>query len=103
MKEPINLSSDAFLNDKTGWYDRILTSGPVHRAKVSVLKVHMVSRYEHCAALLKDPRVMRNRTNATGGSAFPLPTPASVKPLLRNMLMLDDPEHRRLREFVRQG
>ena len=77
---------------------------PVHKAKISVLTVYTVSRYEDCASILKDPRVLRNRSVANGGgSRFPFPVPKSVKPLIESMIQADDPEHRRLRELVRRA
>jgi cytochrome P450 len=75
----------------------------VSRIKVSVMTMYAVSRYEDCAAILKDPRLVRNRSTATGGSRLPFPVPKSVRPMIESMILVDDPEHKRLRELVRQA
>ncbi len=104
LRKPINLTNPEFVNDKYAWYERIREEAPVHKGKVSVLTVYTVSRYEDCAFILKDPRILRNRAVANGGgSRFPFPLPGSVKPLVQSMIITDEPEHRRLRELVRRA
>ena len=104
LTKPINLTSAEFVNDKYAWYERIREEAPVHKGKISVLTVYTLSRYEDCASILKDPRVLRNRSVANGGgSRFPFPVPKSVKPLIESMIQADEPEHRRLRELVRRA
>ena len=104
LTKPINLTSAEFVNDKYDWYERIREEAPVHKGKISVLTVYTLSRYEDCASILKDPRVLRNRSVANGGgSRFPFPVPKSVKPLIESMIQADEPEHRRLRELVRRA
>lgn len=103
LSRPINLASAEFANDKYAFYERIREERPVCRAKISVLTVYTVSRYEDCTNLLKDPNVLRNRTTVTGGSRFPIPMPKSVRPLVQSMIQEDDPNHRRLRELVRRA
>ena len=101
LDKPINIASPAFLADEYALYDRIREERPVSRIKISVIRMYAVSRYEDCAAILKDPRLVRNRSTATGGSRFPFPMPKSVKPMIESMIMADDPDHKRLRELVR--
>ncbi len=103
LSKPINLASAEFARNKYEWYERIREERPVHQAKVSVMTVYTVARYEDCTNLLKDPRVFRNRTTATGGSRFPFPMPKSIKLIAESMIQEDDPNHRRLRELVRRG
>lgn len=103
LSRPVDLSSAEFINDKYAWYERIREEKPVQQVKISVMKLYAVSRYEDCEMVLKDPRIMRNRSNATGGSQFPFPVPRSVKPIVQSMIQEDDPQHRRLRELVRRG
>jgi cytochrome P450 len=103
LSRPVDLSSPDFINDKYAAYERIREEKPVQEVKISVMKLYAVSRYEDCEMVLKDPRIKRNRSNATGGSQFPFPVPRSVKPLVQSMIQEDDPEHRRLRELVRKG
>ena len=76
---------------------------PVCPGKISLLRVKLFTRYDDCARLAKDPRFVRNRTSATGGSRFPIPLPKSVQALAQSMITEDDPEHRRLRGLVNQA
>ena len=103
LSRPLNFSSEAFNNNKFEWFDRIREERPVHRAKVSVMTVYTLARYDDCADILKDPRVLRNRTTVTGGSRAPIPLPKSLKPMIESMITEDDPNHRRLRELVRRA
>jgi len=103
LDKPLNFSSQDYIQNKFEIMEQIREERPVHTAKVSVLKVYTVARYADCAALLKDPRVVRNRTTATGGSRMPFPVPNSVKPLIESMIQQDDPNHKRLRNLVRHA
>ena len=103
LSRPVNLTSEAFTNNKFEWYERIREERPVHKAKVSVITVYTVARYNDCTDILKDPRVLRNRAAATGGSRLPFPVPKSLKPIIESMITEDDPNHRRLRELVRRA
>ena len=85
LSRPVNLSSAAFVNNKFEWYERIREERPVHQAKVSVMTVYIVSRYDDCVDILKDPRVLRNRTTVTGGSRMAIPMPKSLKPMIERM------------------
>ena len=79
LTRPVNLTSEEFINNKYEFYEQIREERPVHQAKVSVMTVYTLARYEDCANLLKDDRVLRNRATATGGgSRFPFPMPKSI-------------------------
>ncbi len=103
LSRPVNLTSPEFVNNKYQWYERIREERPVHRVRISVMTLYAVSRFDDCASITRDPRVVRNRSTATGGSRFPFPIPRSVKPLIESMIQADDPEHRRLRNLVRKA
>lgn len=103
LSRPVSLASQDFVQNKFEWFERIREEKPVYLAKISVLKIYTVSRYEDCTNILKDPRVMRNRSNATGGGRFPFPLPSSIKVIAESMITEDDPNHRRLRELVRRA
>lgn len=103
LSKPLNFTDPEFVNHKYEWYERIREERPVHRAKFSVISVYTVARYEDCTAILKDPRMLRNRTSATGGARFPIPMPKSIKAVAESMIQEDDPNHRRLRELVRRA
>lgn len=100
----VDLASRRFLDHKTEVYRRLREEDPVHRGRMSFLRVWLVSRYEDCIALLRDPRFVRNRTRFGGGRLpFPFPVPRAVTLLARNMILEDEPEHRRLRNLVHQA
>lgn len=103
LDKSLDFSNKAFLQDKFAVFEQIREERPVHQAKISVLKVFTVARYEDCTNLLKDPRFARNRSNATGGSRFPFPVPKSLRPIIESMIQEDDPNHRRLRDLVRRA
>ncbi len=54
--------------------------------------------------MLKDPRFVRNRSNATGkGGSLPFPLPKHIRLVAQNMILEDEPEHRRLRNLVHKA
>ena len=58
LSRPVNLTSEEFVNNKYEWYERIREEKPVCQAKISVIKVFTLARYEDCADILRDPRVL---------------------------------------------
>ena len=104
LTKPVDLGSAGFAENKYAWYEEIREKSPVQLVKISVVRMYAVSRYEDCEAVLKDPRVLRNRATATGGGGrAPFPIPPSLKPMVQSMIVEDDPNHRRLRELVRRA
>jgi cytochrome P450 len=99
----LNLGSRAFAEHKYALYEGIREQRPVARARISVLPVWTVARHEDCVFVLRDPRFVRDRSTATGGSRLPLPLPPSVRPMLHSMITEDEPAHRRQRELVRRA
>ena len=65
----------------------------------------LVTRYDDVAAALKDGRFAKDPNNAlTAGQAARLPwIPKMFRPLTRNMLDLDPPDHSRLRGLVHKA
>ena len=105
LKFPIKITGKYFAEHKYAYYQWLRDNEPVHFSRYFFMKVCLLSRYEDCQALLKDPRFVRNRTTATGGGKvpFPLPIPKSVKALAESMITEDDPEHRRLKGLVHKA
>ena len=64
-----------------------------------------MTRYADVAGVLKDGRLVKDRRNATPpGQRAPGPwVPGFLKPLARNILDLDGPDHTRLRALVHQA
>ncbi|NEP13977.1 MAG: cytochrome P450 [Symploca sp. SIO2C1] len=103
IKQPINVGSKEFTDNKYEYYKWLREEAPVCQGKLSIINAYFISRYEDCVNFLKDPRFVRNRTTATGGSRFPFPVPKSVSLLSQSMITEDEPDHRRLRDLVHQA
>jgi cytochrome P450 PksS len=83
-------------------YTRLRSETPVVRAMLrgvapGTSEAFLIARYADVSAALKDQRLVKDPPNA--GVEAP-PVPAIFRPLLRNMLALDDPDHARLRRLV---
>lgn len=101
IKHPIDISSRAFIEHKEAYYRWLREEAPVYKGKLSIINVYLLSRYDDCVAMLKDPRFVRDRTSVTGGkNRLPFAVPKSIALLATNMIMEDEPEHRRLRNLV---
>ena len=103
LKTPVNVLNKHFGENKHAYYKWLHANDPVHKGKLSIMNIMLLSRYEDCVSILKDPRIVRNRTTATGGGRFPFPLPKSVAMMAKSMINEDDPEHRRLRTLVHKG
>ncbi|MEL7053841.1 MAG: cytochrome P450 [Cyanobacteria bacterium J06588_5] len=103
LKTPPNINSKAFANNKYEYYTWLREEAPVFKGKLSIINVYFLSRYDDCVNLLKDPRFVRNRTTATGGSRMPFPMPKATKLIAQSMITEDEPDHRRLRNLVHQA
>ncbi|MEL6816394.1 MAG: cytochrome P450 [Cyanobacteria bacterium J06598_3] len=103
LKFPPDLNTQAFAENKYAYYRWMRENAPVFKGKISVLKAYVLSRYEDCAWMLKDPRFVRDRTTATGGSRLPFPVPKSVALMSKSMITEDELDHRRLRNLVQQA
>lgn len=103
IKHPINLGGKEFGANKYEYYKWLREEAPVYKGKIFVMRMYLLSRYEDCVSLLKDPRFVRNRTAATGGRRFPVPMPKSVSAIAQSMILEDEPEHSRLRNLVQKA
>jgi cytochrome P450 len=101
IAHPIDITSHEFIQNKDAYYRWLREEAPVYKGKLSIINVYLLSRYDDCVAMLKDPRFVRDRTTVTGGrNRLPIPVPKAVALLARNMILADEPEHRRLRNLV---
>ena len=105
FKGPVSLTDTKFINNKVAYYRWLREVEPVHRGRMfGMIPMWFLSRYDDCVSILKDPRIVRNRTTAVGGSRrFPVPLPKAVSMLAASMINEDDPEHRRLRNLVHKA
>ena len=106
--QQVNIVSAEFKANPFPLLAALRASEPVHRTtlpdKVKT-PVWLLTRYEDVSALLKDERFPKNRRSAlTPEQLRKLPwVPPMFRPLERNMLDLDAPDHTRLRALVHKA
>lgn len=101
---PIDITTRHFKADPFPFYARLRAEQPVYRAKLGRQDAWLVTRYEDVLALLKDERFSKDPATRSGSQAKQQPwMPGFLKPLRRNMLDLDDPDHARLRALVHKA
>jgi len=104
--QPVNIVSAEFKADPFPFFARLRASDPVYRTTLSdKTVVWLITRYDDVNALLRDGRFTKNRRSAlTKEQLRKLPwTPPMFRPLERNMLDLDPPDHTRLRSLVHKA
>ena len=97
---PVDIASRAFKQNPHHFYRTMRREAPVVRVRVGRRHAWLVTRYEDVARLLKDDRFVKDPSKQRGGEPW---VPAFARPLARNMLDLDEPDHRRLRALVSQA
>src|SRR6266853_1265942 len=93
----VNLASSEFKANPFPFYARLRNEAPVYRTKLPDKRtVWLITRYKDVLSVLKDDRFSKDRTKAQAQPWMP----GMFKPLMRNMLDLDAPDHTRLRGLV---
>jgi cytochrome P450 len=103
---PVNIVSAEFKADPFPFLARLRATEPVYRTTLpDKTVVWLLSQYYDVTALLRDERFTKNRRSAlTEEQLRKLPwTPPMFRPLERNMLDLDPPDHTRLRSLVHKA
>jgi cytochrome P450 len=96
----VNIISREFKADPFPFYARLRAEHPVCFANFPGLgKAWLVTRYDDVAVVLKDSRFAKNPLHASKQPWLP----SFAKPLQRNMLDLDEPDHTRLRTLVHKA
>ena len=96
----VNIVSREFKADPFPFYARLRGEKPVCCVTVPGFgKAWLVTRYDDVVTVLKDDRFSKNEENAMKQPWVP----SFAKPLQRNMLDLDDPDHARLRTLVHKA
>ena len=106
MRQPVNIVSAEFKADPFPFFARLRASDPVYRTTLpDKTPVWLIARYDDITALLRDERFTKSRRSAlTKEQLRKLPwTPPMFRPLERNMLDLDPPDHTRLRSLVHKA
>jgi cytochrome P450 len=102
----VDIVGPAHKADPFPFYTRLRAESPVHRVTLpDGQAAWLVTRYDDVVAVLKDDRFVKNRFNAlTPDQGRKQPwVPAMFRPLTRNMLDLDPPDHTRLRALVQKA
>lgn len=102
----VNITHRRFKQNPYPVLARLRDEQPVCRVKVDDYQVSwLVTRYDDVAALLKDERFIKNRHQArTPEQKQRQPwMPPAIRPLERNMLDVDPPDHTRLRALVHKA
>jgi cytochrome P450 PksS len=105
-KDEVNIASSAFKANPYAFYARLRAEAPAFRVTLpDGQTAWLISRYDDVVAALKDERLAKDKLNAlTPGQVAKQPwVPAMFKPLARNMLDLDPPDHARLRALVHKA
>jgi cytochrome P450 len=98
-----DLASSRFKADPYPFYARLRAEAPVWRTTLRDKRMAwIVTRYEDVAWVLKDDRIAKDPLNARDPEQLAREpwVPGFLKPLERNMLDVDEPDHRRLRTLV---
>ena len=101
-----DLASPRFKANPHPFYARLRAESPVYRLTLVDRQVAwLVTRYDDVRTVLMDRRFAKDRLNAiTPEQRARAPwVPGIFKPLTRNMLDLDPPDHTRLRALVHQA
>ncbi len=102
----VDLASPEFKADPYPFFARLRESSPVCRVALPGRQTAwLITRYDDVAAALKDGRLAKDPNNAlTPDQAARQPwVPKMFRPLTRNMLDLDPPDHTRLRALVHKA
>ena len=101
-----DLASPRFKANPHPFYSQLRAHAPVWRATLAGKQpAWLVTRYDDAAGVLKDERYAKDRLNVVApGQRSKAPwVPGALKPLARNMLDLDAPDHTRLRALVHKA
>jgi cytochrome P450 len=102
----INLTSREFKANPFPFYARLRAKAPVYRTILpNKQPVWLITRYEDVLKILSDPGFVKNRRIAMTEIQLRKQqwVPAFAKPLLNNMLDLDEPDHSRLRTLIQKA
>lgn len=95
----VNIASSEFKANPFPFYAQLRSEAPVYQTTLPDGRdVWLVTRYDDVVAVLKDDRFSKDKINARR----PPWLPGMLKPLLRNMLDVDVPDHTRLRGLVQK-
>lgn len=100
-----DIGGPAFKGAPYSYWAHLRASTRVHRIRLrNGSAAWLVSRYEDAIAVLGNPQLSKDPLKAKGdGASKPPWLPGPLRALSRNMLDLDEPDHRRLRSLVQKS
>jgi cytochrome P450 len=104
--ENVDISSPAFKANPYPYFAQLREQAPVHRVTLGDKRTAwLVSRYDDVVTVLKDDRFVKDKRTAMNQDQMAKEPwiPKMLKPLERNMLDTDAPEHTRLRGLVHRA
>jgi cytochrome P450 len=96
----IDIAAPAFKADPWLTLARLRGERPVAEVRFGRRRAWLVTRYADASTALKHPGLVKDRLRALGVGGLPRWLPGSILAVSRNMLDVDDPDHRRLRALV---
>ena len=102
----MNVTSAEFKANPYPFYAWLRTEAPVYRVTLPDKRsAWLITRYDDVTAALKDERFLMNRSNTMSGDQLARQhwIPWFLKPLGRNLLLVDTPDHTRLRGLVHKA
>jgi cytochrome P450 PksS len=102
----VNLADPKFKANPFPFYARLRADEPVHCVTLEDGRsAWLITRYDDVVLVLKDERFAKNPKNALTAEQLAREPwmPALFRPLQRNMLDLDPPDHTRLRALVQKA
>ncbi len=102
----IDITSATFKANPFPFYAQLRAQAPVFAVKLPTKeRAWLVTRYDDVLSVLKDERFAKDRRNAMSPEQLKKQPwiPPMFKPLERNMLDLDSPDHTRLRALVHKA
>ena len=97
---PVDIAGQAFKQDPHAFLRAMRCEAPAVPIRVGRRPAWLVTRYDDVARLLKDDRFIKDWSKLPSGVPW---IPPFARPLARNMLDLDEPDHMRLRTLVSQA
>lgn len=102
----VRMYTQEFVQQSHALFARLRQEAPVTPAKLTRWQnVYLINRYEDVVAAIKDERLVKNpKAVSAKGNGQGMPwMPKAFEPLMHNMLNMDDPDHRRLRNLVHKA
>src|SRR5450432_1371745 len=102
----VNITTSEFKANPYPFYAWLRAEAPVHRVELPGSKpAWLIARYDDVNAMFKDERYVKEPGNAMTGEQLARHRwiPGFLKPVERNMLSVDSPDHERLRGLVHKA